>query len=362
MAYTPGELERLGIPAGIFDLMKNDRLRVPPEADRKKTPAKDTAAFYEKYSKKRFTAKDAGKAYLLNFLYDAYQRNSGRIDKALFDASALRNGIQTEEDMRSFDACYYLTEWLRTLYENAVAVKNDLILSLSGFDEIASSLLSAENIRNRIQGEQSTELIIWLNTLTLEAYQPQEEGGILLQSLRDSIGRDIRYLKAYHAFLDVIADFTGIPECTILKIIASPVVRRLGALNVTLKHIRENVAAHREPEAREAEASAPPPEERNGLKMPQTLPYLKLTTTAWTPDYLSATMRYFEPIGAEAPVPEERIQYLRETLRREFKTTFINWYGLYHKYSMEYRAPHPAATPPEPNFDIEIAEARAHEG
>lgn len=362
MAHTPGEFEKLGIPAGVFDLMRNDRLRAPQEADRKRIPAKDTAEFWEKYGGKRYTAKDAGKLYLLNLLFHAYQTSGEAIDKPYFDVYTLRSRIQTEDDMRRYDAYFYLTEWLRTLYENAVAVYKDLILRLSEFDEMANSLLSAENIRNRIQGEQSTEFILWLNTLTLEAYQPQEDGGLLLQSLRDSIGQSIRYIKAYHTFLDVVAAFIGIPEITFLKMRATPIVRRLGALNVTFKAIRDNVAEHREPEVREAEASAPPPEERDGIKFPQTLPYLRNTLTSWTPDYLSATMRSFEPIGAEAPVPEERIKYLRDTLRRDFNKTFINWYGLYHEYSMSYRKPHPAANPPEPKLDIEITEARAHEG
>lgn len=362
MAYTPGELDNLGIPAGIFDLMKNDYLREPPEADRKKTPAKSAQEFSEKYGGKRYTAKDAGKAHLLNLLYHAYQTSGKPLERPLFDVYTLRSRIQTEEDMRRYDSYYYLTEWLRSLYENAMAIDKDLTLRLSEYDEMASSLLSAENIRSRIQGEQSTELIIWLNTLTLEAYQPQEPGGLLMQSLRDNIGQGIRYIKAYHAFLDEVAEATGIPECSALKVSAPPIVRRLGALNVTLKYIRDSVAEHREPEVREAEASAPPPEERDGIKFPQTLPYLSLTTTSWTPDYLSATMRSFEPIGAEPPVPEERIKFLRDSLRRDFKKTFIDWYGLYYDYSIDYRKPRPAARPPEPQIDIEIAEAKAHEG
>lgn len=354
--------EELGIPVGIFDLMKNDRLRAPQGADRKKIPAKDTAEFWEKYGGKRYTARDAGKVCLLNLLFHSYRQDMGDIEKPYFDVYALQSRIQTDEDMRRFDAFYYLTEWLRTLYENAMTVKNGLILRLSGFDEIASSLLSAENIRNRIQGEQSTELIIWLNTLTLEAYQPQEPGGQLLQSFRDNIGQDIRYLKAYHAFLDEVAEATGIPEVSVLKAQTPAIVRRLSALNVTFKAIRDNVAEHREPEVREAEASAPPPEERGGIKFSQTLPYLNLTTTSWTPDYLSATMSYFEPIGAEAPVPEERIQYLRDILRRDFKKAFINWYKLFDEFSGEYREPRPSAKPPEPQIDKEITEARANEG
>ena len=355
-------LKELGIPVGVFDLMKNDRLRAPQEADRKKIPAKDTAEFWEKYGGKRYTARDAGKLYLLNLLFHSYRSDKGSTDKPYFDVYALRSRIQAEDDITRYDAYYYLTEWLRTLYESAIKVKNDLILQLSGFDEIASSLLSAENIRNRIQGEQSTEFILWLNTLTLEAYQPQEPGGQLMQSFRDTIGKDIRYLKAYHAFLDEVAEATGIPEVSILKAEMTPIVRRLAALNVTFKAIRDNVAEHREPEVREAEASAPPPEERGGIKFPQTLPYLSNTLTSWTPDYLSATMSYFEPIGAEAPVPEERIKYLRDTLRRDFKKAYIEWYRLYDEFSGEYRGSRPSAQPPEPQIDIEITEAKAHEG
>jgi len=73
-------------------------------------------------------------------------------------------------------------------------------------------------------------------------------------------------------------------------------------------------------------------------------------------------MSYFEPIGAEAPVPEERIKYLRDTLRRDFKKAYIEWYRLYDEFSGEYRGSRPSAQPPEPQIDIEITEAKAHEG
>ena len=76
-------------------------------------------------------------------------------------------------------------------------------------------------------------------------------------------------------------------------------------------------------------------------------------------------MKYIEPVEKEPPVPEERIRYLRDSIKREFKTGILNWYVLYTKYSISYRIPVPAATPPTGSKAEKIrikVEAQAEEG
>lgn len=349
-----------------------------------KTPARNTEEFIEKYGRKRFTPANAGKAYLLSLLFDAYQNNSRRVNTTLWNLEALKEKIQTEEDMRSFDSYYYLTEWLRSLYETSVAMRNALRSAISDYTNITTSILAAENVRREIQGDQSAALTLWLNTLTLEAYTPQADGGTLIQSLRENIGQGIRYIKACDVFLDVIAEYTGIPECVFLKVRITPINEGLRALNEALEALRDNVKAHREPEIRETAIqnkletlretigipSASAPLTGKDTQPPGEVPAIseeindtewhtpRLSLTRWTPEYLSATMRNFQPIREEPPVPEERIQFLRDSIRRDFKTDIINWYVLYTRYSLKYRIPYPAVTPPPgPKISMTIEEA-----
>lgn len=334
----------------------------------KKAPAKNTEEFILKYCKKRFTPSTAGKAYLLSFLLDAYSMSERGVQTTLWDVEYLRSKVETEEDIRSFDAYYHLTEWLRNLYENSRTMRNALQGVLSDFYHTTTSIIAAENIRKCVINPQLTDklqtlegealreeinkspdtlLTLWLNTISLEAYTPQSDGGLLMRALRENIREGLRYLVAYHTFLDVIADFTGIPECAYLKIKSAPLKESLSNLNEALDLLRDNVKKYREPEIIESSASRPENFHITGMNLePKLDNFLPASLTFWTPEYLSATMKYFEPVGEEPPVPEEKVQYLRDSIRQNFKREYINWYVLYTRYSISYRIQEPATTPP----------------
>ena len=352
----------------------------------KTAPAKNTEEFIIKYSKKRWTPTTAGKAYLLSFLYDAYSMTERGVQTTLWDMELLKSKIHAEEDIRSFDAYYHLTEWLRNLYENSRTMRNALQGTLSDFYHTTTSIIAAENIRKcvitsdlteklqslsgdkykeEINSNPETLLTLWLNTISLEEYTPQRDGGQLLRALRENIGEGLRYIVAYHTFLDVIADFTGIPECAYLKIRDETLKNSLSSLNKALELLRNNVKRYREPEIMEA-AGRPERPSIIGIELePKLQELLPASLTLWTPEYLSATMRYFEPVEEEGPVPEERVHFLRDSIRRDFKREFINWYVLYSRYSLSYRIPVPAATPPTGRNGVKISvkiDAQPEEG
>ena len=103
---------------------------------------------------------------------------------------------------------------------------------------------------------------------------------------------------------------------------------------------------YREPEIMEA-ASRKEPSSIKGVTLePKLDNLLPASLTFWTPEYLRATMEYFEPVEEVKPVPEDKVHYLRESIRRDFKREYINWYVLYSRYSLSYRMPVPAATIP----------------
>lgn len=353
----------------------------------KNTPAKNTEEFILKYCKKRFTPANAGKAYLLSFLLDAYSMSERGVQTTLWDVGYLRSKVQAEEDVRSFDAYYHLTEWLRNLYENSRTMRNALQSVLSDFYHTTTSIIAAENIRKcvvpvpitdklqaldgddfnkEIRNNPDTLLTLWLNTISLEAYTPQKDGGLLMRALRENIREGLRYIIAYHTFLDVIAEFTGIPECAYLKVKSAPLEESLSNLNKALELLRDNVKEYREPEITASAASRPEDFHFTGVDLePKLDSLLPASLTFWTPKYLQATMKYFEPVGEEPPVPAEKVQFLRDSIRRDFKREYINWYVLYTRYSISYRIPEPATTPPTGRKSERISvkvEAQAEEG
>jgi hypothetical protein len=333
----------------------------------KKAPARNTQEFIIKYAQKRFSPSTAGKAYLLSFLLDAYSMREKGVQTTLWDIEHLKSRITAEEDIRSFDAYYHLTEWLRNLYENSRTMRNALQGVLSDFYHTTTSIIAAENIRKcvctpnmdklqaaegadireEINSNPDTLLTLWLNTISLEEYTPQEDGGHLVNTLRENIGEGLRYIVAYHTFLDVIADYTGIPECAYLKIKEEPLRKSLSSLNEALELLRDNVKKYREPEIRAASASRPEGTSVSKIYLSPNLEnLLPASLTFWTPEYLEETMRSFKPVEEPQPVPEERVHFLRESIRRDFKREYINWYVLYSRYSISYRIPAQAATPP----------------
>ena len=373
-----GNLEQAAIQTTIETLNKKTEKAGLSRKNAKKTPAKNIYEFMAKYPA-RFTPANAGKAYLLNFLLDVYSMTEKGVQGTLWNMEALKSKIQTEEDVRSFDAYYYLTEWLRVLYENSRTMRNALQGELSAFYNTATTILAAENIRQciipnpqadklqELDGEELREalnanpgsvLTLWLHTIDLEAYTPQSDGAYLLYALRTNIGEGLRYLVAYHTFIDVIADFTGIPECAYLKIQEEPLRKSLDNLNNALELLRNNIKQYREPEIKAACASRPETSPTNEWRAEDFLP---ASLTKWTPEYLDATMEYFRPVGDEPPVPEERVLSLRNTIKRDFKREYINWYVLYTRYSISYRIPPEKRSAPTPT-GRKGAKASAEEG
>lgn len=341
----------------------------------KNAPARNTQEFIDKYYKRRFSASTAGKAYLLNFLFDVYQGNSEKISGSLWNLELIKEKIRTEEDMRTFDAYYHLTEWLRNLYENSRTMRNALRSVIADYYHITTSILAAENVRrcvintpiisklSTLKAEEFKEelrqnpdatLTLWLNTLTLEAYTPQAGGASLINSLRKNIKEGLRYMVAYHSFLDQIAEYTGIPECAFLKVKSEYIKEDLNSLNEALKLLREDVEKYREPEIEEYMKVRPKDYRIDEVReAPELINFPPASLTLWTPEYLRATMKYFQPVEDEPPIPDIQEDFLRDYIRREFKTGIINWYVLYTWYSIKYRMD----TPPKgPETDTEEGE------
>ena len=322
--------------------------------DKSKLPARDTDEFIEKYYKKRFSPATAGKYYLLAFLFDVYNKQKEKVSGSLWNLEAIKENIKTEEDMRSFDAYYHLTEWLRSMYENSRTMKNSLQSYMWAFDHIAGTILSAENarrlaIKNPIlstdiqhtNNSPDLKLSLWMDTLSLEYYTPESDGRYIVINLRENIAEGLRYMVAYHAFIDVIAEYTGIPECEVLKVKTSHIKGLLSSLNETLDMLRDDIQKNRKPETNPTTTRAEFDEALSPLYPP--------ALTFFDAEELEIAMEIFTPVKEAPPIPEERIDYLREYIKRDFKTGTTNWYVLYTRYSIKYRNPVEVAVP-APHF------------
>lgn len=315
-----------------------------------KRQALDTDEFIDKYYKKRFTPANAGKAYLLSFLFDVYNGEKEKVKGSLWNIEAIKEKIITEEDMRSFDAYYHLTEWLRSMYENSRTIKNSLQTYMWAFDHMAGEILSAENVRRLaikkpilstdVQHKNNLPelpLSLWMDTLSLEYYTPESDGRYIVMNLRENIEENLRYIVAYHAFIDVIAEYTGIPECNILKVKTAPIKSRISALNETLDMLRTDIQNNRKTETDPL---------MTRVDFDKSLcPLYPPALTFFDAEELEIALEIFTPVEEAPPIPEERIDYLREYIKRDFKTGTTNWYVLYTWYSVKYRNPVEVAVP-----------------
>lgn len=269
------------------------------------------AEFKEKYGKKRFTSHTAPKAVLYTFLYDIYQHNESGIQGTLYpDITGIQQKVETYEDMDTWNGYLNLTEWQRSAYNTAVFMRNSLQGALSDYNHIATSLIAAENLRAELRGQLPETSAFFLSSLTLEAYSPQANG-YTIDVLRKNIEASLRYLIAYNTFVGLIADELKTPEYVQLRVSTAAAYEAVNEVNRALAILTE--VAYRE----RAEDEGKPGE--------------------WSAEYLRETLRAFEPIGEGLPpVPEDRIAFARDGIKRGVKKGQYSWYTLYLRYSTQY--------------------------
>ena len=274
-------------------------------------------AFREKYSGKRFSSHTAPKAVLYSFLYECYQQNEDGITRTLYpDIWSIQHKVNTYEDMDSWNGYLGLVEWQRGAFSTAVFMRNALNSNLSDLRNIITSIISGENIRDELGAGIPDSLRLWVESLTLEAYTPQQSGGYVLETLRKNIEAGLRYVKAYNTFVELIAEELKTPEYIIMKVSETGTRRSLEAVNEALSALRDHIAEHR---TGEAEGTAPS--------------YF----TAWTPEYFRETIKAFEPVGEGLPpIPEEKITDARLGIRQGIKKGQYSWVSLFAGYSSKY--------------------------
>ena len=270
------------------------------------------AEFKEKYSKKRFTSHTAPKAVLYSFLYDIYQQGEGGVKATLYpDITGIQQKVETYEDMDTWNGYLNLIEWQRSAFNTAVFMRNSLQGALSEYNHIVTSLVSAEELRAELKGQELTQAAtLFLSNLTIENYSPQSNG-YSIEIIRKNITASLRYMKAYNTFIELIAEELKTPEYVRLTVMMKSVQETLNDVNRALSMLTET--AYRE---RAEEPSIYP---------------------TWTPEYLRETLRAFEPIGQDIPpVPADKIKEAREGIRRGVTKGSYSWYTLYRRYSSQY--------------------------
>ena len=210
-----------------------------------------------------------------------------------------------------------LMEWYQNSFNTAVFMRNALQTTLSDLDNITRSLIAGENLRREIVGDQPQIVDLWLSSLTIEAYTPQTHGDVIM-GLRRNAEEALRYVKAYNSFIELIAEVVEIPECTVFRVKMSKIWELMDSLNEALDVLREDVAEHREKEIREGGGET-------------------RSLTLWSPEYLSETMKAFQPIGKDLePVPKEKKGRAEARIVRDFKLAGMSWYSIFREYSSDY--------------------------
>lgn len=269
--------------------------------------------FRAKYGKKRFVSHTAPKAVLYTFLYECYLQGEKKPITPLYpDIMSIQGKVETYEDMDLWNGYLNLIEWQRSAFNTAVFMRNALQSNLSDLDHMIKSLIAAENLREELRGTERTEAAtLWLYSLSIEAYTPQSNGGIIA-TLRKNIEAGLRYMKAYNTFMELIAEETKTPEYTLQKVYMGGVWKSLEGLNEALAMLREVVERNRA-------------EEASG------------DLTQWTPEYFRETMKAFEPVGNNLPpVPKDKIAEARPRIKRALSKGNSSWYGVYFPYSSQY--------------------------
>lgn len=290
-----------------------------PHGEVERAGVQTVEEFREKYGKRRFTSKTAPKSLLYTFLYDLYEINENKERTDLYpDMLSIQKQVNTYEDMNVWNAYLNLIEWQRSAFNTAVFMRNTLKSCLSDYHHMITSIISGEQIRREVVGEQPETFTLFLHTLTLEAYTPQSDGGQqVVFTLRKNIEAALLYMSAYNTFMDILADFTKAPEYSILKVDMAGALNALDEVNEALELLRQDVAENREKEITEATK-----EEKGKL---------------WPIGYLRETMKAFAPIGLDLPpVPASKKKEAKDKIKNNFGKFFLSWHKLFVNYASEY--------------------------
>lgn len=288
-----------------------------PQGNGDSLSIKTSEEFRAKYGKKRFVSHTAPKAVLYTFLHDMYQQGEGGAKLPLYpDMMSIQEKVETYEDMDLWNGYLNLVEWQRSAFNTAVFMRNALQSNLSDLDHMIKSLIAAEELRGELRGVERTEAAtLWLYSLSIEAYTPQSNAGIII-TLRKNVEAGLRYMKAYNTFIELIAEETKTPEYVLLKVSMRRVWETLEAVNEALSMLRETVERNRAEEAKGASAG---------------------DLTQWTPEYFRETMKAFEPVGDNIPpVPKDKIQEARPRIKRALAKGNSSWYSVFFPYSSKY--------------------------
>lgn len=288
-----------------------------------KTIATTAEEFRAKYGNKRFTSASAGKSVILNHLYFAYLKEEQQPLTPLYpDFEKIKAKVETYEDMNLYNAYTYFLEWIKGAFQTAVIVRDALKNETSSLTNVIGSIVSGEQIRHEANPAPDSMLSVWISTVAIDKYTPQESGFYYLENTRKEIERNIRYMYAYNSFIELIAEEMEIPELTFLQVQMKYANALIDNLNEVMSYLRKDVILHRAAETVDPETKAE--DVLNNL-------------TKYTPEYLKETLKNLEPIGKEPPpIPEDRITTTKGMYKTQFPKNIMSWVGLFNNYMSAY--------------------------
>jgi len=277
-----------------------------------KAIAETAQAVKEKYGKKRFTSFTAGKSLIYSHIYRGYQADEGvpanEAQGLYADLEAIKAKVNNNDDASRYNVYVRLIEWLISAFEAAIIMRNAVKSVAVHYYDTVTGIIAAENLRKTL-GDQANQSAIWLwlHVLTIDKYNPQDDGYYSVEAMRNNIASGLCYLNAYHILIELIAAEIDIPEFTFYKVDMDTVEYIIAALNKALTTLREQIETHK------------------GI-----LEKDSYIIGGYTPEYLKETMKVFQPVDAEAEaLPEEKLNTTKRNLHAFFVQGYSSWPNLF---------------------------------
>lgn len=274
----------------------------------------------DKYGSYPFSSEDAGRSIILNRLYinKQVQENKEEAEPLYPNQSEIESMVHGTDDCLRYMAHAHLLDWTLEAHKTAVYILKTIRDSAAALHNTLAAIMAGEQLSALMSNEQKKgEEGLWLRTVSLWKYGPQESGYYAIDMMRTSIRDGLRYLKAYNTLIGMIADEMTMPEFTFYQVHLEGVSELLSTLNESMCIIRDHAQEYRQ---RNSESGT---EEK---------------FDQFTPEYLAETMEAFEPISSDAePIPEEKLRFVHGIMARCFTgKDLISWPRLFYTMTTGY--------------------------
>jgi hypothetical protein len=219
--------------------------------------AKTARELKEKYSRKRYTPRNLGIAFVAEYLYGLFLYNEGvsykeQFDKKLllFSETARRNHAHILSELEGLEKAIYnryynMLSESRTKFQFAVQVRDATIMDYLGRTYLINDTLAAEEVitKSREKGIYPEATEDFTNTLSAESFKKGRQRYKALNIFKQDIEKNLKYIQMHNTYIELIAEAFKIPEMEVLKVSTNSIDRQFEIANNHTKELREEEKA-----------------------------------------------------------------------------------------------------------------------